>query len=172
MDLFTIGSGMKREVSEGELVSALADDKARGEGISLHREDGATLVATGEGFGPYQLEHFPGGHAASHLRASGELKKDEVRAALVDYLRGGTAWRDAYTWREIADEETGLAAVLAWIAAIIPGALVAAGFVLIAYAASGMIFSGGPAGRAWIRGIAGLGCLILGGLLAWRSRPQ
>ena len=99
-------------MTEEELLAAFADDRARGEGLSLEDEDGSILVATGEGFGPYTLEHFPSERSGTHLRACDELKKGEVQAAMLDYLRGGSAWRESYSWREVEDETGGLVAVL------------------------------------------------------------
>jgi hypothetical protein len=106
MKLWTLGSGEKRDITEKELLAAFLDDEARGEGIYLESDDGATLLAAGEGFGPYTLEYFPSPRSGTHLRARDELKKQEVRDAMVDYLRGGSAWRESYTWREVADEKS------------------------------------------------------------------
>ena len=98
MKLWTLASGEKRSVTEKELLAAFLDDEARGEGISLEGEDGATLLAAGEGFGPYILEYFPSPRSGTHLRACDELKKQEVQDAMVDYLRGGSVWRESYSW--------------------------------------------------------------------------
>ena len=94
MNLVTAGSGEKRGITEEDLLAAFADDEARGEYIFLVNEDGSLLQAVGEGFGPYTLEYFPSERSGTHLRACDELKKQEVRDAMLDYLRGGSAWRD------------------------------------------------------------------------------
>ncbi len=105
MHLFTIGLERKQDVTEEELLAAVADDRARGEGLFLEDGDGSTLVAKGEAFGPYTLEHFPSVRNGTHLNACDELKQAEFQGAMVDYLRGGSAWRESYSWREVEDEK-------------------------------------------------------------------
>jgi hypothetical protein len=167
MDLFTIGSGRRQNVSEEELLAAFADDKARGEGLFLENEDGSTLVATGEDFGPYTLEYFPSKRSGTHLKACDELKKQEVRTAMVDLFRGGLAWRESYSWREVADEKDGLVTVLAAISAIaVPRVLVVVGIISIAYALARVVSLDKPA-ALW--GLAGLLCLIIGAVFAMRT---
>jgi hypothetical protein len=73
--------------------------------IQLHRDDGSYLSAVGEGFGPYMLEWFPVERNGFHLRAVDDLKSQEVQNSLLDFLRGGSAWRESNTWREVEDEK-------------------------------------------------------------------
>ncbi len=82
MNLFTVGSGRKQDVTEEDLLAVFADDRVRGEGLTLENEDGSALVATGEAFGPYTLEHFPSERSGTHLRACDEFKKQEVQGAI------------------------------------------------------------------------------------------
>jgi hypothetical protein len=119
---------------------AFADDGARGEGLSLEDEDGSLLVATGEGFGPYTLEHFPSERSGTHLRACDEFKKGEVQAAMLDDLRGGTAWRESYSWREVEDEKGGLVAALTALSAAAPWVLIAVGVTGVSHASSRVLF--------------------------------
>ena len=140
MDMTTLGSaGMKRGVTEGELLAAFADDTALGEAITLTNDDGSALVALGEGFGPYTLESYPSAErSGTHQRACDELKKSEVRDAMLDYLRGGSAWRDSYSWFEVEDQGRGdlgcLRAALALSLAAVPWVLITAGINFLVYA--------------------------------------
>lgn len=169
MNLFTIGSGKKQDVTEEELLAAFADDRARGEGLFLENEDRTTLVATGEGFGPYTLEHFPSVKSGTHLKACDELKKGEVQSAMVDYLRGGSAWRESHSWREVEDEKGGLVAVLAAFSRATPWVLIVVGLIGFSHATSRILYLGDPAGIVAIGGFAGLVCLITGVALAVRN---
>ncbi|MFO0949697.1 MAG: hypothetical protein U0835_00810, partial [Isosphaeraceae bacterium] len=72
--------------------------------IQLHSDDGAYLSAIGEGFGPYLLEYFPPEKTGIHLRAAEELKSQEVLDSLLDFLGGGSAWRESRVWHEVEDE--------------------------------------------------------------------
>jgi hypothetical protein len=174
MKLWTLGSGEKRDITEKELLTAFLDDEARGAGIYLESEDGATLLAAGEGFGPYTLEYFPSPRSGTHLRARDELKKQEVRDAMVDYLRGGSAWRESYAWREVADEESEgcLTIVLAPALVVVPWLLTIAGMSFIVYAVGKLIAF--PEGSEALWGLAGLVCLLLAAMfvlaLGTRSR--
>ena len=174
MKLHTIGSGEKRDITEKELLAAFLDDEARGEGIYLESEDGVTLLAAGEGLGPYTLEYFPSPRSGTHLRARDELKKQEVQDAMVDYLRGGSAWRESYAWREVADEKSEgcLTIVLAPSLVAVPWLLTIAGMSCIVYAVGKFIaFPEGSEAR-W--GLAGLVCLLLAAMfvLALRTRSR
>jgi hypothetical protein len=172
--LWTLGSGEKQDITEKELRAAFLDDEARGEGIFLESEDGATLLAAGGGFGPYTLEYFPSPSKGTHLRACDELKKQEVQDAMVDYLRGGSAWRESYAWREVEDEKSEgcLRVVLALTLAVAPWLLIIAGMSFIVYALGKFLAFPGGGDAVW--GIAGLICLILGALfvLALRTRSR
>jgi hypothetical protein len=169
MDLFTFGSGRSQNVSEEELLAALADDKAHGEGFSLENEDGSASVATGEEFGPYTLEYFPSKRSGTHLRTCDELKKQEVRTAMVDFFRGGLAWRESYSWHEVADDKGGLVTVLAALLAVAPWVLVVVGIISLAHTVARVVFVGKPAGGAALWGFAGLLCLIIGAAFAMRT---
>ncbi len=41
------------------------------------------------------------------MKAVEELKRSEVLAAMLDFLRGGSAWRESRPWCEVAAEEPG-----------------------------------------------------------------
>jgi hypothetical protein len=75
-------------------------------------DKGAYLSAIGEGFGPYTIEWFPAQATGTHLRAAEEFKSAEVMAALLDFFRGGAAWREIATWHEVEDERPPLPARL------------------------------------------------------------
>jgi hypothetical protein len=90
MKLETEVSNPKEDVTKEDLLAAFGDDKARGVYILLRADDGSYIVATGEGWRPYTLEFFPTAASRRYERASGELTKDEVRSAFLDFLEGGT----------------------------------------------------------------------------------
>jgi hypothetical protein len=92
--------------TEKELTALFEEHKDGGDRcIQLHGDDGAYLSAVGEGFGPYVLEWFPCEPTGTHLRAAEELKSREVLDALLDFLRGNSAWRESYIWHEVEDEK-------------------------------------------------------------------
>jgi hypothetical protein len=92
--------------TEKELTVAFEEHRDHGQscGILLCDDDGAYLSATGEGFGPYILEWFPAEKTGVHLRVAEELKSREVLDAFLEFLRGGSAWREAHIWHEVEDE--------------------------------------------------------------------
>jgi hypothetical protein len=104
--MFVLTSDGKTIVStEKELAVAFEEHQAHGDlCFQLHGDDGAYLSAIGEGFGPYTLEWFPSERTGTHSRAAEELKRHEVLEALLDFLRGGSAWRKSRTWHEVEDE--------------------------------------------------------------------
>ena len=104
MIAFTPDCGQKRVATEQEVRAEFEDFSAH---FMLEDDEGSRLLATGEGFGPYALEWFPAERSGSHLKAAEELKRSEVLAAMLDYLRGGSAWREARPWHEVADEQPG-----------------------------------------------------------------
>jgi hypothetical protein len=69
----------------------------------LEADDGASLMATGEGFGPYALESFPALKTGSHRKAVEELKRSEVLAAMLAYFRNDSNWRESHAWVEVED---------------------------------------------------------------------
>jgi hypothetical protein len=174
MKLCTLGSGEKRNITEKDLLAAFLDDEARGEAIYLESEDGASLLAAGEGFGPYTLEYFPSPRSGTHLRACDELKKQEIQDAMVDYLRGGSAWRESYPWREVEDEKSEgcLTVVLAPTLVAAPWLLIIAGMSFIVYAVGKLISFSEGSEALW--GFAGLVCLTFGAMfvLALRTRSR
>jgi hypothetical protein len=92
--------------TEEELTAAFQEHRDHGyRCFQLHRDDGAYLSAIGEGFGPYTLEWFPAEKTGTHLRVAEELKSQEVLAAMLDYLHGGSSWRKSSTWQEVGDEK-------------------------------------------------------------------
>jgi hypothetical protein len=104
--MYVLTSDRKTVVStEKEL--AVAFEKHRDHGdrcFQLHGDDSAYLTAIGEGFGPYTLEWFPQKKTGTHTRVAEELKSQEVLDALLDFLRGGSAWRDSHTCHDVEDE--------------------------------------------------------------------
>ena len=104
--MFVLTSDRKTVVStEKELTVAFEEHRDHGDRcFQLHGDDGAYLSAIGEGFGPYTLEWFPREKTGTHPRVAEELKSQEVLEALLDLLRGGSAWRESHTWNEVEDE--------------------------------------------------------------------
>jgi len=162
-------SGVKPGVTGEELRAAFAGDGIRGNCLVLESDDGSALQALGEGFGPYTLEHFPAPRTGTHTRACEELKRQEVLEAMVDFLGGGSAWRDAYLWREVEDEKRGIAAELAALAAVVSWALVGVGGLLLLHAASRAVFHQ-PVQGTVLWGVAGLTCLAAGVAYVARRR--
>jgi hypothetical protein len=105
--MFVLTPADRKTVStEKEITVAFVEHRDHGDRcFQLHRDDGAYLSAIGEGFGPYTLEWFPGEKIGTHLRVAEELKSQEVLGALLDFLRGGSAWRESHTWHEVEDEQ-------------------------------------------------------------------
>jgi hypothetical protein len=78
----------------------------------LEDEEGATLLAAGEGFGPYTLEWFPAIWTGKHLKSTQELKRAEVLAAMLAFFRGEPGWRGPFDWQEADDPKPTLLARL------------------------------------------------------------
>jgi hypothetical protein len=78
----------------------------------LEDEVGATLLAAGEGFGPYTLEWFPATRTGKHLKATEELKRAEVLASMLTFFRGDPDWRGPFDWQEADDPKPTLLARL------------------------------------------------------------
>lgn len=112
--MFVLTSAGRKTVSnEKDLTAEFEEHRDHGDRcIQLHRDDGAYLSAVGEGFGPYTLEWFPPEATGAHLRVVEELKSQEVLGALLDFLRGGSAWRESHAWQEAEDERPPLLARL------------------------------------------------------------
>lgn len=104
MIVFTPDRGRKQVTTEEEARAEFAHFDTH---FMLEDDEGSALVATGEGFGPYALEWFPARRGGSHLKSVEQLKRAEVLAAMIDYLRGGSAWRESRPWCEITDEQPG-----------------------------------------------------------------
>lgn len=104
--MFVLTPDRKTVSTEKELRGAFEEHRDHGHSrcIQLHGDDGAYLSAIGEGFGPYLLEYFPREKTGVHLRATEELKSQEVLDALLDFLDGSSAWRESRAWHEVEDE--------------------------------------------------------------------
>jgi hypothetical protein len=103
--MFILTPDRKSVATEKDLTVAFEEHRDHGyRCFQLHVDDGESLSAIGEGFGPYLLEWFPREKTGTHLRVAEELKSQEVLAALLDFLRGGSAWRETHTWHEVEDE--------------------------------------------------------------------
>ena len=83
----------------------------------LEDEGAATLLAAGEGFGPYTLEWFPVPLTGTHLKAVEELKRIEVLAAMLAFFHGDPSWRESLAWLEVDDPKPG------WIERLLNGSL-------------------------------------------------
>jgi hypothetical protein len=95
--------------TEKELTVAFEEHRDHGDRcFQLHGDDGAYLSAIGEGFGPYILEWFPRERTGTHQRVAEELKSQEMLVALLNFLRGGSVWRESHTWHEVEDERPAL----------------------------------------------------------------
>jgi len=105
MTAFTPDIGMKQVVDEATLAEMFADFDSY---FLVDRDDGQSLLATGQGFGPYFLSWFPGKTAGARRKSSGDLSKPQVWAAMLDFSRGGTAWRDERSWSELEIAKPGL----------------------------------------------------------------
>jgi hypothetical protein len=87
------------DVDEQTLEEVFADESLRGEFLILEANGDTFLQASGEGEGPYTLEYK---EAGKQFQVMGELTKQEVREAFLDYLHGGSAWRMEHEWKELA----------------------------------------------------------------------
>ncbi len=104
MIAFTPDRGTKRVESDAEV---LAEFGAFDTYFLLEDDAGAALLATGEGFGRLALEWFPAARAGFHLKASEELRRDEVLAAMLAFRGGEPGWRDRHGWVEVEDRRPG-----------------------------------------------------------------
>jgi hypothetical protein len=104
--MFILTPDRKTVSTQKELTARFEEHRDHGyRCFQLHGDDGAYLSAIGEGFGPYILEWFPRETVGIHLRVAEELKSQEVLDALLDFLSGGSAWRESYAWHEVEDEK-------------------------------------------------------------------
>jgi hypothetical protein len=88
-------------VTEPQLVEAI-DAMARGDIEYVILENGDEfLQAAGEGPGPYALQ-FSSASGDSMIEVPGGVDANAVRAALLDYRRGGTHWRSSSQWSSTA----------------------------------------------------------------------
>jgi hypothetical protein len=88
------------DASEADINRAFDDDRIRGEFVILTAPNGSFIQAAGEGDGPYTLEYRDAA-TQEHVRAQGELTKEQVRAAFLEYLRGSSAWRSGWQWEPV-----------------------------------------------------------------------
>jgi hypothetical protein len=95
----TTGRQKFAAVTEQTLEEVFADDTLRGEFVILETDKETFLQAGGEGDGPYTMEYKEIGN---QFQAEGELTKEQVKEAFLDYLRGGSVWRTKHRWRESA----------------------------------------------------------------------
>lgn len=91
------------DASEVDIEQAFEDDPNRGEFIILTAPDGGFIQAAGEDDGPWQLEHRSA-DGSSHVRAEGELTKQQICEAFLQFRRGEEDYRTTYAWEPI---ETG-----------------------------------------------------------------
>jgi hypothetical protein len=113
MRLETENLVVPEEAREEDLVRVFGDDAMRGGFIILTSDDGSILQAAGKGWSPYTLEFFPKKDATRYVQATTQLDKDQVRAAFIDFLHKGTAWRSSLTWRELDEKKGCLPALFA-----------------------------------------------------------
>jgi hypothetical protein len=111
------------DVTAETVEEVFADDSLRGEFIILEAEEDAFLQAGGEGDGPYTLDYR---EAGKQFRAMGELTRQEVTQAFLDYLRGGSAWHSKHEWQAVALQKGCLkqAAALLLLVGVIAWALI------------------------------------------------
>ncbi len=84
-------------VTEPQLVEAI-DAMARGDIEYVILENGDEfLQGAGAGTGPYALQ-FSSTAGDSMIEVPGGVDANTVRAALLDYRRGGTHWRTSCQW--------------------------------------------------------------------------
>jgi len=103
VDLETGGSISKQGVERADIEAAFADDEARGEFIILQTDDGRYLrfiQAAGQSDGPYVLEYCDES-SGTHRQVAGELTKEEVQTAFLDYFGGDPAWCDRFQWKDL-----------------------------------------------------------------------
>ncbi|MCH8828851.1 MAG: hypothetical protein IID45_04660 [Planctomycetes bacterium] len=100
MDLKTAQSISAKNATQEQIENAFADDQGRGEFIILATDDGSFIQAAGEMDGPYFLE-YRDESSDKHFRSTKEVTKKQVKAAFLDYFRGGSTWRESFIWEEI-----------------------------------------------------------------------
>ena len=86
--------------TEADIRSAFADDNGRGEFVILSEADQMFIQASGEGDGPYTLEYREGGDDR-HFQCARDVKKTEVEAAFLKYLRRDAAWKTDFQWKAL-----------------------------------------------------------------------
>jgi len=103
VDLKTGGSISKQDVERADVEAAFADDEARGEFIILQTDDGRYvrfIQAAGQSDGPYVLE-YRDESSGTHRQVAGELTKEQVKTAFLDYFGGDPAWCDRFQWKDL-----------------------------------------------------------------------
>jgi hypothetical protein len=101
MKLETASSRAISEVSVPQLREMFEHDARRGEFIILSQAPETYLQASGEGDGPYALEHREG-RAEAHFSATGEIHKADVLRAFLSYLAGDGRWRTEFSWEKMS----------------------------------------------------------------------
>jgi hypothetical protein len=110
------------DASEADINRAFDDDRIRGEYVILFAPDGNFIQAAGEGDGPYVLEHREV-RMKDHVRSRGELTKEEVRTAFLQYRRGDARWRTSHEWEPCKTGGCLSAIAIASIVTLVGGAL-------------------------------------------------
>jgi hypothetical protein len=87
------------DATDQDVEAVFADDELRGEYVVLTAEGGSYIQAAGEGEGPYQLE-YRDAEVRKQFQAAQPPEKTDVRGAFLDFLRGGSTWRER-EWKEI-----------------------------------------------------------------------
>src|SRR2546423_1517547 len=90
-----------KAVTEEQLREAFLDDAGRGEFIILSQRSQIYMQASGEGDGPYLLEHRDG-DADHHFQAGENFGKEAVQRAFLWYLTGDSKWRTEFRWQKFA----------------------------------------------------------------------
>ena len=75
--------------------------------FTLEADDGSSLLAAGEGFGPFVIEWFPANRGGTHLKLTEELKRSEVLALMLDYFGGDRSGEKTRQWYEVENLNPG-----------------------------------------------------------------
>ncbi len=98
MNLETAAGMCVENATEEDIEKAFIDEATRGEFVQLLVTEGGSIQAADNGEGQFTLEYVDA--AGQMFSASEDSTESEARAALADYLRGGTAWRESREWTE------------------------------------------------------------------------
>jgi len=104
-------SGVKSfNVAEADLRALFADGATFGDFVILSAADGQFIqaheiwdeqIARSYARTPYVLEYRDGTPSLIY-QATTPVEKAQLLEALLDYLHGGTAWRDGRQWKKVA----------------------------------------------------------------------